>query len=189
MRVAEAAERHQLHAEHLRNLCDVSLATSATRAGSPLPHLRRDWARPRPHLHRDWARPCHICAGTGLALAHICTGTALALAHICTGTALALAHICTGTALALAHICTGTALGLAHICTGTALALAHICTGTALAHHATRRRTCSGLPRHERVMTKRACRRCSVSIETSSTNARAIPASNAARRHAVATRL
>jgi hypothetical protein len=92
MRVAEAAERHQLHAEHLCNLRDVSLATSARRAGPPLPHLR--W---------DWARPCRICAGTGLAPCHICAGTGLALAHICTG--------------------------------------------TALAHHAARRRTCSGLQR------------------------------------------
>jgi hypothetical protein len=64
-----------------------SIALVALLKGSPLPHLRRDWAHPRhicagtglspatsapglgsppPHLRRDWALPCHICAGTGL---------------------------------------------------------------------------------------------------------------------------
>jgi hypothetical protein len=61
--------------------------TSSPGLGSPLPHLRRDWAHPdhicagtgrtpttsapglgspRPHLRRDWAHPAHICAGIGL---------------------------------------------------------------------------------------------------------------------------
>jgi hypothetical protein len=35
--------------------------TAALGSGSPLPHLRRDWARPR-----------HICTGTGLTFARIC---------------------------------------------------------------------------------------------------------------------
>jgi hypothetical protein len=64
----------------------TSAATSAPKLGSPLPHLRRDWARAPglgpplcPHLRRDWARPsaAHICAGADWAhLAHVCTGTA-----------------------------------------------------------------------------------------------------------------
>ena len=41
-------------------------AISAPGLGSPLPHLRR-----------DWAHPCHICAGTGLAPTPHCTGTQL----------------------------------------------------------------------------------------------------------------
>jgi hypothetical protein len=62
----------------------LTAPTSAPGLGSPLPHLRRDWARPShicagtglppptsapglgsplPHLRRDWARPSHICAG------------------------------------------------------------------------------------------------------------------------------
>ncbi len=36
----------------------LTSATSAPGLGSPLPHLRR-----------DWAHPCHICAGTGLTAA------------------------------------------------------------------------------------------------------------------------
>jgi hypothetical protein len=43
-----------------------SAATSAPGLGSPLPHLRR-----------GWARPCHICAGTGPTPVHICAGTGL----------------------------------------------------------------------------------------------------------------
>ena len=35
--------------------------TSAPGLGSPLPHLRQ-----------DWAHPCHICAGTGAHSCHIC---------------------------------------------------------------------------------------------------------------------
>ena len=31
----------------------ASAATSALRLGSPVPHLRRDWAHPLPHLRRD----------------------------------------------------------------------------------------------------------------------------------------
>jgi hypothetical protein len=55
----------------------LSPATSAPGLGSPLPHLRRDGARPcLPQLHWDCARPCHMRAGTGLAPAcHSCTGT------------------------------------------------------------------------------------------------------------------
>ena len=33
---------------------------------------------PLPHLRRDWARPGHICTRTGLAPCHICAGTGLA---------------------------------------------------------------------------------------------------------------
>jgi hypothetical protein len=63
---------------------DTTPATSAPGLGSPLPHLRRDWARPchictwtglssatsapglgsaLPHLHRDWAHRSHVCTG------------------------------------------------------------------------------------------------------------------------------
>ncbi len=77
-------------AREARVLIGRTPATSAPVLGSPLPHLRRDWAHPchictgtglapatsaprlgapLPHLRRDWARPCHICAGTGLAAA------------------------------------------------------------------------------------------------------------------------
>ncbi len=51
-----------------------STPTSAPGLGSPLPHLRRDWAHPLPHVRRDLllAGPhlrrdllAHICAGTG----------------------------------------------------------------------------------------------------------------------------
>ena len=65
--------------------------------GSPLPHLRRDWAQPchictatgltpapsaprlgsaLPHLHRDWAQPCRIRAGTRFASATSAPGLA-----------------------------------------------------------------------------------------------------------------
>ena len=50
-----------------RHLCSrdgLAPPTSASGLGSPLPHLRRDWARPQPHLHWDWAHRCHICAAT-----------------------------------------------------------------------------------------------------------------------------
>ncbi len=74
--------------------------TPAPGLGSPLPHLRRDWAHPchicagtgltpatsapglgppLPHLRRDWAHPCHICAGTGLAV--LAASTAAFSAH------------------------------------------------------------------------------------------------------------
>ena len=39
------------------------------------PHDAQKVGSPLPHLRRDWARPCHICAGTGLAPCHICIGT------------------------------------------------------------------------------------------------------------------
>ena len=35
-------------------------ATSAPGLGSPLPHLRRDWAHPCPHLRRDSVRPARV---------------------------------------------------------------------------------------------------------------------------------
>jgi hypothetical protein len=65
---------HPTAQSHLQLAARYAPATSAAGLGSPLPHLRRDWARPchicagtgptLPHLHRDWAHPCHICAGT-----------------------------------------------------------------------------------------------------------------------------
>jgi hypothetical protein len=95
-------------------------ASSAPGPGSPLPHLRRDWAHPclictgtgrspatsapglgspLPHLHRDWAHQC----GTGLTPATSAPGLGLPLpqlhrdwAHPC--------HICTGTALLQVHM-------------------------------------------------------------------------------------
>jgi hypothetical protein len=56
-------------------LCDTNASTSACTCeptsalglGSPLPHLRR-----------DWAHPCHICAGTGLTPATSAPGLGLA---------------------------------------------------------------------------------------------------------------
>jgi hypothetical protein len=71
--------------------------TSAPRAGSPLPHLRQDWAHPCQHLHCDWLHPAHSCiaAGTLLSTAHIYIGT-----HPC--------HICAGTRLSTTHICAWT---------------------------------------------------------------------------------
>ena len=39
-------------------------------------HGRLTACSPLPHLRRDWARRCHICAGTGLTPPfHICAGT------------------------------------------------------------------------------------------------------------------
>jgi hypothetical protein len=46
-------------------------ATSASRLGSPLPHL-----------HRDWARPCHICIETELAPATSAPGLGPPLPHL-----------------------------------------------------------------------------------------------------------
>ena len=54
-RATEVAEKHLPHRHPFR-----FAATSAPGLGSPLPHLRR-----------DWARPCHICAGTGRTPCHI----------------------------------------------------------------------------------------------------------------------
>ena len=58
-----------------------------------LPHRRRRRAAgvrpgsPLPHLRRDWARPFHICVETGLTCtSRICTGTGLTPAHICAAT-------------------------------------------------------------------------------------------------------
>jgi hypothetical protein len=72
--------------------------TSAPGLGSPLSHLRRDWAHPchictgtglapatsalglgspLPHLHWDWAHPRHICARTGLTPATSAPGPGL----------------------------------------------------------------------------------------------------------------
>ena len=48
-RATEVAEKHLPHRHPFR-----FAVTSASGLGPPLPHLRR-----------DWARPCHICAGTG----------------------------------------------------------------------------------------------------------------------------
>ena len=61
------------HASTRRDGSAAKRRTSAPGLGSPLPHLRR-----------DWARPYHICAGTGLAPhwahpSHICAGTCLRL--------------------------------------------------------------------------------------------------------------
>jgi hypothetical protein len=55
-RTASAAERGL----HTCATTGLTPATSAPGLGSPLPHLRRDWAHPCPHLHRDWARPSAI---------------------------------------------------------------------------------------------------------------------------------
>jgi hypothetical protein len=70
-------------------------ATSAPGLGSPLPHLRRDWAHPShiragtgltpptsapglgpslPHLRRDWAHPCPHLRRDWARPAHICAG-------------------------------------------------------------------------------------------------------------------
>ena len=91
----------------------LTAPTSAPGLGSPLPHLRRDWARPchictgtglaaatsasgpgspQPHLRRDWARPCHICAGTGLTAATSAPG----LGSPRTGTHHGVVHRCVG---------------------------------------------------------------------------------------------
>ena len=58
-------------------------ATSAPGPGSPLPHLRRDWARPFPHPHREWAHPRHICTGTGPTPAASAPGPGSPLPHLC----------------------------------------------------------------------------------------------------------
>ncbi len=42
-------------------------ATSAPGLGSPLPHLRRNWAQQLPHLRRNWAQQLPHLSGTGLA--------------------------------------------------------------------------------------------------------------------------
>jgi hypothetical protein len=46
------------HGCHICAGTGLTPATSAPGPGSPLPHLRRDWAHPCPHLRRDWAHPC-----------------------------------------------------------------------------------------------------------------------------------
>jgi hypothetical protein len=82
----------------------------------------RSTARPMPHLRRDWARPFLPTSAPGLGSplpSHICTGTGLAPCHICTGTELTPSHICTGTGLTPFHICNGTRLTPFHIYTGT----------------------------------------------------------------------
>ena len=128
---------------------------SAPGLGSPLPHLRRDWAhplphlhrdraRPLPHLHRDWARPCHICAGTGLTRATSAPGLGSALPHLHCDSAQP-CHICTGTGLcALSPAASAPGLGSAqpHLHRDRAhpiphshwdsIRLCHICTGTCI---------------------------------------------------------
>ncbi len=59
--------RTAAHTAGRRARCDP---TSAPRLGSPLPHLRR-----------DWAHPCHICAGTGLTPATSAPGLGSPLSH------------------------------------------------------------------------------------------------------------
>ncbi len=52
------AVRWSLHVVLLLHGNGLTPVTSVPELGSPLPHLRR-----------DWAHPCHICAGTGLTAA------------------------------------------------------------------------------------------------------------------------
>ena len=95
--------------------------------GSPLPHLRRDWAHSChfgpatglacPHLRRDrdWAQPGlrhtprvpHVPQVWVADWRHVYIGSAnmdwrslSQVSHICAGTGLTPAHICAGTALA-----------------------------------------------------------------------------------------
>ena len=95
------------HSDVVQNRLEECLRACAISARlSPLPRLRRDWARPDhicagighapasfapglgaplPHLRRDWAHPSHICAGTGLAPRTVHRDQAHPF-HICTGT-------------------------------------------------------------------------------------------------------
>ena len=59
----------QAHVRYMGLVCAVTLATSATVLGSPLPHRRRLGS------HRGGSS--RICRGPGLTLAHICTGSGL----------------------------------------------------------------------------------------------------------------
>jgi hypothetical protein len=127
--------------------------TSAPGLGSPLPHLRR-----------DWAHPSHICAGTGLTpptpaprlagfdvieytssalldqALHALPAEKLRTLDLAAFEEETLAvgapcHICTGTGLTPCHICTGTHLHRdwgrsSHICVGTHPS--HSCAGTGL---------------------------------------------------------
>ena len=52
------------HPCHMCIETGLAPATSALGLGSPLPHLRRDWAHPVSHLHQDCAHRCHICIVT-----------------------------------------------------------------------------------------------------------------------------
>jgi hypothetical protein len=44
----------------------MGLPTIATNWSGSRPHHSATSARPLPHLRRDWARPTHVCTGTGL---------------------------------------------------------------------------------------------------------------------------
>ncbi len=78
------------------------------RLGSPLPHLRRDWAAPAtsapglgcplPHLRQDLVAPCHICAGTWLPPGTSAPGLGCPLHYLRRDWA-APCHICAGTGL------------------------------------------------------------------------------------------
>jgi hypothetical protein len=93
-------------------------ATSAPGLGSPLPHLRQ-----------DWAHPCHICAGTGLTHATSAPGLGSAAATSAPGLGSAAATSAPGLGSPMphlrrdwahpCHICAGTRLGRCHIFTGT----------------------------------------------------------------------
>jgi hypothetical protein len=71
--------RAKLGSPHPGHICTgtgLIPATSAPGLGSPLPHLRRDWAHPLPHL----------CTGTGLTPAHLCRDWGLTLPTSTAGT-------------------------------------------------------------------------------------------------------
>jgi hypothetical protein len=59
---------------HICTGTGLTPAASATGLGSPLSTSAPGLGSPLPHLRRDWARRSHICTATGLT-AHICTGT------------------------------------------------------------------------------------------------------------------
>jgi hypothetical protein len=52
--IPQSAKGKRAHPSHICTRTGLIPATPARRPGSPLPHLRR-----------DWAHPAHICAGTG----------------------------------------------------------------------------------------------------------------------------
>jgi hypothetical protein len=118
---------------HLRGL-DAALGDgvrAADTAGSARDTVRPGLGSPLPHLRRDWAHPCHIRTRTGLTPCHIGTGTGLAVATSAPGSGSPF-HIGTGTGSAPATSAPGLGSPPATSAPGLGSPPCDVCSGNSL---------------------------------------------------------